>query len=412
MARLERYIVGLDIGTTKVCAVIAEAHDDGDLQILGAGLAPSTGQKKGVVVDIESTVAAVKTAVEEAELMAGVSVDRAWISATGTHIRGINSRGAITLEGRSREISEEDVRRVIDAASDLDLPADREAVHLLPQQFLVDGQENIVDPVGMSAMRLEVNLHLVVASVSALQNLVTCANKGGIEVQAVVLESLASNEAALSHDERELGVALLDIGGGTSDLVCYQGGTVNHTAVFPIGGENFTNDLSVVLKTPLPDAERIKLRYGAVLSELVPSDQTIEVAGIGGRAPTLVPRRQLCEILRPRAVEMLDLVRDELRRAGFADELHAGIVLTGGGALLEGLAEAAEQRFGLPVRVGVPSGVTGLADVVSGPVYSTAVGLALYGHRNSGEQSRFELKDPTFARRVRGRFARWFGDLF
>jgi cell division protein FtsA len=412
VARLERYIVGLDIGTTKVCAVVAEAHEDGDLQILGVGLAPSRGQKKGVVVDIETAVEAIKAAVEEAELMAGVSVDRAWISATGTHIRGINSRGAITLDGRAREITEDDVRRVIDAASDLDLPADREAVHLLPQQFLVDGQENIVDPVGMSAMRLEVSLHLVVASVSALQNLVNCANKGGIEVQAVVLESLASNEAVLSSDERELGVALLDIGGGTTDLVCFQRGTVCHTAVFPIGGENFTNDLSVVLKTPLPDAEKIKTRYGAVLPELVPSDQTIEVAGIGGRAPSLVPRRQLCEILRPRAVEMLDLVRDELRRAGFADELHAGIVLTGGGALLEGLAEAAEQRFGLPVRVGVPSDVTGLSDVVSGPVYSTAVGLALYGHRNRGERSRFEVRDPTFARRVRGRFARLFGDLF
>lgn len=412
MARLERYIVGLDLGTTKVCAVIAEAHEDGDLEIVGVGLAPCAGQKKGVVVDIDITVDAIKAAVEEAELMAGVSVDRAWISATGTHVRGINSRGAINLEGRGREIMEEDVARVIDAASDLNLPADREAVHLLPQQFLVDGQEDIVDPVGMSAMRLEVNLHLVIASVSALQNLVTCANKGGIEVQGVVLESLASNEAVLSRDERHLGVALLDIGGGTTDLVCFQDGTVCHTAVFPVGGDNFTNDLSVVLKTPLLDAERIKLRHGAVLPELVPGDQTIEVAGIGGRAPTLVPRRQLCEILRPRAVEMLDLVREELRRAGFADELHAGIVLTGGGALLEGLAEAAEQRFGLPVRMGVPGGVTGLVDVVSGPVYSTAVGLALYGHRNRGETSRFEVKDPTFARRVRGRFARWLADLF
>ncbi|NKB90277.1 MAG: cell division protein FtsA [Acidobacteria bacterium] len=412
MARLDRYIVGLDIGTTKVCAVVAEAHDDGDLQIIGAGLAESRGQKKGVVVDIERTVDAAKAAVEEAELMAGVSVDTAWISATGTHIRGINSRGAITLEGRAREITEDDVRRVIDAASDLALPPDFEAVHLLPQQFLVDGQENIVDPVGMTGNRLEVSLHLVVASVSALQNLVNCANKGGIEVQAVVLESLASNEAVLSDDERELGVALLDIGGGTTDLVCFQGGTVCHTAVFPVGGENFTNDLSVVLKTPLPDAEEIKTRHGAVLPELVPADQSIEVAGIGGRAPTLVPRRQLCEILRPRAVEMLDLVRDELRRAGFADELHAGIVLTGGGALLEGLAEAAEQRFGLPVRVGVPEEITGLTDVVSGPVYSTAVGLALYGHRNRGEASRFEVRDPTFLRRVQGRVARWFGDLF
>lgn len=412
MPRLERYIVGLDLGTTKVCAVIAEVHEDGDLEIKGVGLAPCAGQKKGVVVNIETTVEAIKDAVEEAELMAGVSVDRAWTSATGNHIRGINSRGAINLEGRGREITEEDVTRVIEAASDLKLPAEYEAVHLLPQQFLVDGQEDIEDPVGMTGQRLEVNLHLVVASVSALQNLVNCANKGGIEVQGVVLESLASDEAVLSRDERGLGVALLDIGGGTTDLVCYKGGTVCHTNVFPIGGENFTNDLSVVLKTPLQDAEQIKLRHGAVLPELVPEDQSIDVAGIGGRAPTLVPRRQLCEILRPRAVEMLDLVRDDLRRAGFADELHAGVVLTGGGAMLEGLAEAAEQRFGLPVRVGVPGGVTGLVDVVSGPVYATAVGLALYGHRNRGEKSRFEVKDPTFARRVRGRFARWFGDLF
>lgn len=412
MARLERYIVGLDIGTTKVCAVIAKATEEGDLEIIGVGLAPSRGQKKGVVVDIEATVESIKVAVEEAELTAGVSVDRAWVGVTGSHVRGFNSRGSVALETRGREVSEEDIRRVIDAASDIGLPAEKEIVHLLPQQFLVDGQNHILDPLGMSATRLEVNVHLVMASVSAVQNLVNCANRGGIEVRAVVLEGLASNEAVLSVDERELGVALVDIGGGTTDLVCFQGGTVCHTAVFPFGGESFTNDISVVLRTPLSQAEEIKTRYGAVLPELVPGDQTLQVPGIGGRAPRLVPRRQLCEILRPRAVEILDLVRKEIRDSGFGDVLHAGIVLTGGGALLEGLAEAAEQRFGLPVRVGAPTGVTGLVDMVSSPVYATAVGLSVHGHRNRGTASRFEHRDSSWFRRVRGRVGQWLGELF
>lgn len=412
MARLERYIVGLDIGTTKVCAVIAETSDEGDLEIVGVGLAPSGGQRRGVVVEIDATVEAIKAAIEEAELMAGVSVDRAWVGVTGSHVRGFNSRGSINLDSRVREVSEEDIRSVIDAASDLGLPADKEIIHLLPQQFLVDGQENILDPLGMSASRLEVNVHLVVASVSAVQNLVNCANRGGIEVRAVVLEGLASNEAVLSTDERELGVALVDIGGGTTDLVCFQGGTVCHAAVFPIGGESFTNDISVVLRTPLAQAEEVKTRHGAVLPELVPGDQTIEVPGIGGRGPRLVPRRQLCEILRPRAVEILDLVRKDIRDSGFGEALHAGIVLTGGGALLEGLAEAAEQRFGLPVRVGAPTDVTGLVDMVSSPVYATAVGLTVHGHRNRGKESRFEHRDTSWTRRVKRRVAQWFGELF
>lgn len=412
LARLDRYIVGLDIGTTKVCAVIAEATDEGDLEIVGVGLAPSAGQKKGVVVDIDATVEALKAAVEEAELTAGVSVDRAWVGVTGSHVRGFNSRGAVAIEGRAREVDEEDIRKVIDAASDIGLPGDKEIVHLLPQQFLVDGQDNIVDPLGMSASRLEARVHLVMASASAVQNLVNCANRGGIEVRAVVLEGLASNEAVLSRDERDLGVALLDIGGGTTDLVCFQGGTVCHTAVFPIGGESFTNDISVVLRTPLRQAEEIKTRYGAVLPELVPGDQTLEVAGIGGRGPRLVPRRQLCEILRPRAVEILDLVRKEIRDSGFGDVLHAGIVLTGGGALLEGLAEAAEQRFGLPVRVGSPARVTGLVDMVSSPVYATAVGLAIHGHRNRETASRFEHRDASWTRRLGGRVGRWLSELF
>ncbi len=412
MARLERYVVGLDIGTSKICAVIGEVTLDGDLEVVGVGLTATGGQKKGVVVDLEATVEGIKAAVEEAELMAGVSIDRAWVGATGSHVRGFNSRGAINIDGRAREVTEDDIRRVIEAASNLDLPDDREVIHLLPQQFLVDGQDDILDPLGMSAARLEVNLHLVVASVSAVQNLVTGVNRSGIEVQAVVLEALASNEAVLTDDERQLGVAVVDIGGGTTDLVGFYGGNVCHTAVFAVGGDNFTNDIGVVLRTPLAEAEQIKVRYGAVLSELVPGDQTVEVAGIGGRSARLVPRRQLCEILRPRAVEMLDLVRDELRRSGFGEMLHAGIVLTGGGALLEGLPEAAEQRFGLPVRIAAPTGMTGLTDVVSSPIYSTAVGLCLHGFRNRDALSRFEIKDPTWVRRVHGRFAQWLRDLF
>lgn len=412
MARLERYIVGLDVGTTKVCAVIAEATEEGELEIIGVGLAASQGQKKGVVVDIESTVAAIKAAIEEAELTAGISVDRAWVGVTGSHVRGFNSRGMVNFDGRNREVSEDDIRRVIEAASDIGLPADREIVHLLPQQFLVDGQDHILDPLGMSANRLEAAVHLIVSSVSAVQNLVNCANRAGIEVRAVVLEGLASNESILSSDERELGVALVDIGGGTTDLICFQGGTVCHSAVFPIGGDSFTNDVSVVLRTPLGQAEDIKTRYGAVLPELVPGDHTLEVPGIGGRGPRLVPRRQLCEILRPRAVEILDLVRKEIRDSGFGDALHAGVVFTGGGALLEGLAEAAEQRFGMPVRVGAPAGVTGLVDMVSSPVYATAVGLAIHGHRNRGAASRFEHRETSWARRVGGRVTQWFTELF
>ena len=413
MGRLDRYVVGLDVGTTKVCAVIGARTADDGLEVLGVGLAPSGGQRKGLVVNIESTVEAIKSAVEEAELMAGVSVDAAFVGTSGGHIRGFNSRGMLTLEGKAREITEEDVRRVMDAARNLDLPNDREIIHLLPREFLVDGQDGILDPVGgMSASRLEVNVHLVVGGVVAVQNLVNCANRAGLEVRAVVLEQLASSEATLSDDERELGVGLVDIGGGTTDIACYHHRAVCHTAVLPTGGEHFTNDIAVGLRTPLLEAEHIKIRAGCVLPELTASDQTVEVPGIGGRGARLLPRRQLSEILRPRAVEVLDLVRDEIRKSGFADTLHAGIVLTGGGALLEGLPEAAEQRFGLPVRLGMPANVGGLVDVVSSPIYSTVVGLALYGLRDRGGHEHYELGDPAWYRRIGGRVARWVGELF
>ncbi len=412
MARRDPYIVGLDVGTTKVCAVIGEPTDDNALEIIGVGIADSHGQKKGAVVDVDSTVESIKSAVEEAELMAGTSVDRAYVGIAGAHIRGFNSRGAVTVNGRARQITEEDIRRVIDAARGLDLPPDRELLHLLPREFLVDDQGDIVDPLGMSGSRLEVDVHLVVGALSAIQTLVTCVNRAGIEAHAVVLEQLAANEAVLTDDERELGVALVDIGGGTTDLICLVEGSVCHTAVLPAGGDHLTNDIAVGLGTPIAEAEALKTRHGCVEPSLIDPEQPIEAPGIGGRGPRLLPRGRLAEILQPRAIEILDLVADELNRAGFLDQLNAGLVLTGGGSLVEGFPELAEQRFGLPVRCGQPIGVEGLIDIVSSPIYSTAVGLVLYGHYNRDIVTYFGSVEGGLFSRLGGRVSSWLGDLF
>jgi len=412
VARRDTHIVGLDVGTTKVCAVVGEPTDDNKLEIIGVGVAESHGQKKGTVVDVDSTVESIKSAVEEAELMAGTSVDRAYVGIAGRHIRGFNSRGAVTVNGRARQITEEDIRRVIDASRALDLPPDRELLHLLPREFSVDEQGDIVDPLGMSGSRLVVDVHLVVGALSSIQTLVTCVNRAGIEAHAVVLEQLAANEAVLTDDERELGVALLDIGGGTTDLICLVDGGVCHTAVLPAGGDHLTNDIAVGLGTPLAEAEVLKTRHGCVEPSLIDPDQAIEVPGIGGRGPRLLPRGRLCEILQPRAIEILDLVADELSRAGFLDQLNAGLVLTGGGSLVEGFAELAEERFGLPVRAGQPIGVEGLVDIVASPIYSTAVGLVLYGHYNRDVVSYFGSTGGGIFGRVGARVSGWLGDLF
>ncbi len=412
MARRDPYIVGLDVGTTKVCAVVGEPTDDNALEIIGVGVADSHGQKKGSVVDVDSTVESIKSAVEEAELMAGTSVDRAYVGIAGGHIRGFNSRGVVTVNGRARQITEEDIRRVIDAARALDLPPDRELLHLLPREFAVDEQSDIVDPLGMSGRRLEVDVHLVVGALSAIQTLVTCVNRAGIEAHAVVLEQLAANEAVLTDDERDLGVALVDIGGGTTDLICLVEGSVCHTAVLPAGGDHLTNDIAVGLGTPIAEAEALKTRHGCVEPSLIDPEQAIEAPGIGGRGPRWLPRGRLCEILQPRAIEILDLVADELNRAGFLDQLNAGLVLTGGGSLVEGFPELTEQRFGLPVRCGQPIGVEGLVDIVSSPIYSTAVGLVLYGHYNRDIVTYFGSAGGGPFRRLGGRVSSWLGDLF
>jgi cell division protein FtsA len=380
--RRERYLVGLDVGTSTVCAVVGESLENGSLDIVGIGVAESRGIKRGVVVNLEAAVESIKKAIDEAELMAGVEIDSVHLALSGPHIKGFNSRGVIAVAGKNREISRDDVRRAIDAAKAVALPAGRDILHVLPQDFVVDEQDGIGAPIGMTGARLEVNVHVVTVATSTLHNIVACVNRAGIEVNDTVIEQLAAAEAVLAQDEKELGVALVDIGGGTADVAIFERGSLWHTAVVAVGGEHFTSDIAVGLRTPIPDAEKLKRKSGCALSSMVDEDDTIEVASVGGRKPRLMARRILSEILQPRAEEIFHLVWDEIRRAGYEKSLNSGIVLTGGGSILEGMPEIAEQIFDLPVRRGYPIDVGGLADHVSTPVFATPVGLLLYAHRN------------------------------
>ncbi|MBM3779151.1 MAG: cell division protein FtsA [Acidimicrobiia bacterium] len=380
--RRERYVVGLDVGTSSVCAVIGETTDEGGIDIVGIGVSESRGIKRGVVVNLESAVEAIKKAIEEAELMAGVEVDSVHLSMTGPHVKGFNSRGVIAVAGKSREITREDVRRAIDAAKAVALPGGREILHVLPQDFVIDDQDGIGAPIGMTGTRLEVNVHIVTGGVSSAQNLVACVNRAGVTVAGTVIDQLAASEAVLTPDEKELGVALVDVGGGTTDLAIFERGSLWHTGVVAVGGDHFTNDIAVGLRTPIPEAEKVKRKSGCALSAMIGEDETIEVASVGGRRPRVMPRRIVSEILQPRAEEIFHLVWDEIRRAGCEKSLNSGIVLTGGGAILEGMPEIAEQIFDLPVRRGSPAGVGGLEDHVNSPTYATPVGLVLYAHRN------------------------------
>ena len=396
MARKERYLVGLDVGTSKVTAVVGEILDGGGLDIVGLGVAESRGIRRGVVVNLEAAVDSIKKAIEEAELMAGVEIDSVHLALSGPHIKGFNSRGVIAVAGKNREITREDVRRAIDAAKAVSLPTGREILHVLPQDFVVDEQDGIGAPVGMTGARLEVNVHIITGSQSSTQNIVACVNRAGVNVAETVVEQLAASESVLTDDEKELGVALVDIGGGTTDIAIYERGSLWHTAVVGIGGDHFTNDIAVGLRTPVPDAEKIKRKCGCALSGMVDEDETMEVASVGGRKPRVMARRILSEILQPRAEEIFHLVWDEIRRAGYEKSLNSGIVLTGGGAILDGMPEIAEQIFDLPIRRGCPAGVGGLADHVNSPTFATGVGLALYGY------PQFERRHGTGAGR-RGR---------
>ena len=407
MAKPENFLVACDIGSSKICVLIGEQNAHGSLDVIGKGAAVNRGTRKGNIVNVDTTIEAIKRAAEEAEIMAGVQISRAWVGVSGSNVRSFNSRGVVAVAGKDREINRDDVARVIDAARGVQIPQDHEVVHVVPRDFTVDGQDGVGDPVGMVGQRLEADVHVVTAPVAVTQNVVTCMNKAGIEVVQLVLEQFAAAEAVLTPDEKELGIALVDIGGGTTELAVYHRGSIAHTAVIPIGGDHFTNDLAVVLRAPITDAERIKKKFGCALRSAVGEDEMVEVPMVGGRAPKLCPRTTLAEILQPRAEELLGLVREDLQRLGLEKEIRSGVVLTGGGAELEGLVEVAEGIFEGPVRRGVPSGVGGLVDVVSRPEWATATGLLLYGHRNKPKRRRAEGLS-----RITSSVARAFRDFF
>jgi len=380
LGKRDRYLVGLDIGSTKTCALIAE-QDEEQVRFLALGAAESKGLRKGIIVNLDATVSSIRRAVEEAEGVAGVPVESAVMGVAGSHVRGVNSRGGIALGNRPRDIEREDVRRAVDAARNITLPEDREVLHVLPHEFIVDAQDGIRDPLGMLGQRLEVNVHVVTASASATQNLVTAANRAGILISDTVLEPLASAESCLLQDERDLGCCLLDIGGGTTELIVYGGGVVRHTSAIGVGGDHFTNDLAVGLRTPIPEAERIKQHHCRAAPALLREDMAIEIASVGDRPRRTVFARMLSEIIEPRAQEFLALIHDDLQREGILSLIPAGLVFAGGGARLDGLAELAEQAFHLPVRIAEPRGLVDLPEAVALPDYATVAGLVLYGAR-------------------------------
>ena len=374
------YLVSLDIGSSKICTLIAETKEDGRVEIVGKGTASHKGARKGAIIDVPATVEAIKRATEEAELMAGVQVERAIAGVAGPSVRSFNSRQVVAVAAKNREISREDIARALDAARSVPIPSEFEILHVLPREFVVDGQDGVADPLGMVGSRLEADVHVVTLPVATTQNLLNCINRAGVEVIEMVLEPLAAGAAVLTQDERELGVVLADIGGGTTEIAVWRQGALVHTSVLPIGGDHFTNDLAVVLKTPVPDAERLKKKFGAALVALVAEDEMVDVPLTGGRGVQPVARRRIAEILQPRAEELLTLLWEEATRDNPAQELRAGLVLTGGGAELDGLLEVAEQVLGTTgVRKGVPRGFGGLTDIVAGPEWACAAGLLVYG---------------------------------
>ena len=373
-------IIGLDVGTSKVSALVGEVAPDNSIEVIGIGTQPSRGLKKGVVVNIESTVQSIQRAVEEAELMAGCEIRSVFAGIAGSHVRSLNSHGVVAI--RDREVTDVDVQHVVDAAKAVAIPADQKILHVLPQEFIIDGQEGIRDPIGMSGVRLEAKVHIVTGAESAANNLEKCIQRCGLEVDDIVLEQLASSFACLTDDERELGVCIIDIGGGTTDLAVFSQGAIRHTAVIPIAGDQVTNDIAVSMRTPTQYAEDIKVRYACALSQLANSDETIEVPSVGDRPPRRLARQTLAEVVEPRYEELYGLAREELRRSGFEEVIAAGVVLTGGSSKMEGAVELAEEVFHMPVRLGIPQHITGLVDVVSNPIHSTGVGLLLYGREN------------------------------
>ncbi len=405
--RRDNVVVGLDIGTTKICAIVGEVTPEG-IDVIGIGTAPSKGLRKGVVINIESTVASIKRAIEEAELMAGCEIGSVYAGIAGGHIRGFNSHGIVAV--KHREVTEADIERVIDAAKAVAIPVDREVIHILPQEFVIDDQDGIKEPLGMSGVRLEAKIHIVTGAVTSAQNIVRCAQKCALNVSDIVLEQLASSLSVLSEDEKELGVALVDIGGGTTDIAIFYGGSIQHTSVIAIGGQHLTNDIAVGLRTPQDEAETIKRRFGCATSKMIGKDEVIEVPSIGGRKTRVLSRQILGDILEPRVEEIFELVHREIERMKLTELLASGVVLTGGTTLLPGMTEVAEEVIGLPVRLGIPQGVGGLVDVVKSPVYATGVGLVQYGAQQA-DTRHFRARDENIYSKVRKRMGAWLQDV-
>jgi cell division protein FtsA len=399
--------VGLDIGTTKICAIVAEITETGSLNVIGVGSSPSRGLRKGVVVNIESTVESIKKAVDDAELMAGVEIHSVYTGIAGGHIAGENCKGVVVL--KKQEVTREDVQRAVDSARTMAvIPQERRVLHVLPREFMVDDQDGIRDPVGLLGTRLEVNVHIITGAVTSAQNLIKGVNRAGLDVVDIVLQPLASSEAVLSPEEKELGVAMVDFGGGTTDLAIFLDGSVRHTAVLPLGGQNLTKDLAIGLLTTQSEAEKIKLQYGIARADLLQGHQMVEVPSVGDRPPRMFTRRDIADILEPRVEEMFELVRREIARAGYEGMLGAGVVLTGGTSLLEGMLDAAEKLLNLPARRGVPGGVGGLRDIVSNPIYSTGVGLLLHARQHAEAQ---ELAGIGSGGPIKGALSRLVGKL-
>lgn len=398
-------IVGLDIGTSKVVSIVAEVSPDNEIEIIGLGSCRSRGLKKGVVVNIESTVQTIQSAIQEAELMAGCNIHAVFTGIAGNHIRSLNSHGIVAI--RDNEVTAGDIDRVIDAARAVAIPADQKILHIIPRDFIIDGQEGIKEPIGMSGVRLEAKVHIVTGAVSAAQNIIKCVRRCGLEADDIVLEQLASSYSVLTEDEKDLGVCLVDIGGGTTDLAVFTNGAINHTAVIPIAGDQVTNDIAVALRTPTQNAEEIKVEHACALAQLANSDETVEVPSVGNRPLRRMSRQTLAEVVEPRYEELFSLVQAELRRSGYERQIVAGVVLTGGSSNMQGVVELAEEVFHVPVRVGAPQYVSGLVELIKNPIYATGVGLLLYGLRQQQDQShsrRIDSGATSIWKRMKG----WF----
>ncbi len=410
LAKKDQHVVGVDIGTTKICVIVGTKSEEGMVEIIGMGTSPSKGLRKGVVVNIDSTVESIKKAVEEAELMAGCEINSVCAGIAGGHIKSLNSRGVVAV--KDKEVSLGDVERVIDAARAISIPMDREVLHVFPQEFIVDDQDGVKDPIGMSGVRLEAEVHVVTGAVTNIQNIIKSCNRAGLEVKNVILEPFAASLAVLTPEEMEMGVALTDVGGGTTDLAIFLDGSIWHTSVISLGGNNVSNDISVGIRTPISEAERIKIKYGCSKTALVRDDETIEVPSVGGRPSRILSRQILSEIIEPRVEELFTLVKREIVKTGYEDMIASGLVLTGGTSIMEGVVEIAEEVMGLPARRGIPQNVSGLVDVVSSPMYAAAVGLVQYGFQNLSRTSLVAQSEESLFKKIPMRIKRWIGDFF